>query len=139
MLNYLWKYSLTLQVWICSKAAIQAGTCIFESLLKNCQRCNFTNSLANPRLPNQREAALPSCPTSISACSSAVPASVWADLLADLAKNNGKRMCQKKRYLLINPPFEKQLRLHEFSQPFICWSTLSEEDCVSLQGLQGAL
>lgn len=51
--------------------------CIFDSLLKNCQRCNCTSNLANLRLPNRGEAALPFYPTSISACSSAVPAPVW--------------------------------------------------------------
>lgn len=77
MCNYLWKYSITLQAWICPEAAIPAATCIFQSLLENCQRRTFTNNLANPRLPNTREAALPSCPTSISAFSSAAPASAW--------------------------------------------------------------
>lgn len=77
MYNYLWKDSITLQACIRPEAAIPAATCIFESLLKNCQTRNFTNNLGNPRLPNTREAALPSCPTSISAFSSAAPASVW--------------------------------------------------------------
>lgn len=70
--------SLPAQVRICPKVSISGcifvyPASIFDFWLKNCQRCNLTSSVANLWGPNRTEAAWPSCPTSISACSSAAP------------------------------------------------------------------
>jgi len=70
--------SLPAQVRICPKVSISGcifvyPASIFDFWLKNCKRCNLTSSVANLWGPNRTEAAWPSCPTSISACSSAAP------------------------------------------------------------------